>query len=158
MAHEHTPIPGYTISDDPARLQVDAIHAFLTRCYWSEGIPRATVERAIRHSLCFGVYAPDCAQVGFARVITDRTTFAYLCDVYILEPHRGRGLSKALLRSIDSHPDLQGLRRFNLVTLDAHGLYAQFGFAVPSKPERYMERLVPDIYQKAVAPSPARSQ
>lgn len=139
---------GYFVSDDRARLDVRAIHAFLTRSYWSPGIPLEIVERGIANSLCFGLYAADAAQAGFARVITDRATFAYLCDVYVLEEHRGRGLSKFLMRCVHEHPDLQNLRRFMLATADAHGLYSQFGFVTPSRPERLMERLDPEVYAR----------
>ena len=137
----------YEISADSARLDVDAIHAFLTRSYWSPGIPRATVARAIANSLCFGAFWQG-QQVGFARVVTDRTTFAYLCDVYVLEAHRGHGLAKQLMDRVMKHPDLQGLRRMMLATLDAHGLYAQFGFTALGAPDRIMEVLKPDIYSK----------
>lgn len=143
----HSP-DGYRISDDRAQLDVRAIHASLTRSYWASGIPLAIVERSVGNSLCFGLYAPDGAQVGFARVITDRATFAYLCDVYVLEEHRGRGLSKFLMRCIGEHPDLLGLRRFMLATADAHGLYAQFGFATPARPERLMEKLDREVYAR----------
>jgi GNAT superfamily N-acetyltransferase len=135
----------YEISTDPARLDVDAIHAFLTQSYWSPGIPRATVARAIANSLCFGVFWQG-QQVGFARMVTDKTTFAYLCDVYVLEAHRGRGVSKQLMAHVMKYPDLQGLRRMMLATRDAHGLYAQFGFTPLSAPDRIMEVLKPDIY------------
>lgn len=130
----------HLLSDDPARLDPAAIHAYLATSYWAAGITRATVERSLRHSLCVGAYDAAGGQVGLARVITDRATFAYLCDVYVLAPHRGRGLGKALIAAVMSHPDLQGLRRFNLLTRDAHGLYRQFGFVSPAKPETYMER------------------
>jgi GNAT superfamily N-acetyltransferase len=139
---------GYVVSDDRARLDVGAIHAFLTRSYWAPGIPLEIVERSVANSLCFGLYAPDGAQAGFARVITDRATFAYLCDVYVLEEHRGRGLSKLLMRCVHEHPELQNLRRFMLATADEHGLYAQFGFVTPSRPERLMERLDPEVYAR----------
>jgi GNAT superfamily N-acetyltransferase len=135
----------YEISTDPARLQPAAIHAYLTRSYWAPGIPRAVVDRAIAGALCFGVYAGD-AQVGFARVITDKATFAYLSDVYVLEEHRGQGLSKRLLAAIQAHPELQGLRRFLLATADAQGLYAQFGFRPLQTPERMMEIRHPAPY------------
>jgi GNAT superfamily N-acetyltransferase len=130
---------GFVISDDPARIDARAAHAYLTRSYWAEGIPFETVERSIRHSMPFGVFEPGGAMIGFARVITDRATFAYIGDVYILEPFRGRGLSKALMRGMLSHPDLQGLRRWMLMTRDAHGLYRQFGFENPAKPQNVME-------------------
>jgi ribosomal protein S18 acetylase RimI-like enzyme len=128
----------YDISTDRARLQLDAIHAYLTRSYWATGIPKDLVERAIANSLCFGLYLGD-AQVGFARVITDKTTFAYLADVYVLEAHRGRGLSKRLVEFILAYPELQGLRRFLLATRDAHGLYARFGFKPPIRPQSMLE-------------------
>ena len=137
---------GYLFSNDPARLQVRVIHGFLTRCYWAEGIPEETVRRSIAHSSCFGVYAGD-QQVGFARVITDRATFAYLADVFVLPAHRGRGLAEQLLRVILADPDLQGLRRFLLATRDAHGLYAKLGFSAIAKPEIWMEIAQPDIYR-----------
>jgi GNAT superfamily N-acetyltransferase len=129
----------YDISTDPSRLQLDAIHAYLVRSYWSPGIPKEIVARGIANSLCFGIYQGD-AQVGFARVITDKATFAYLADVYVLEAHRGQGLSKRLVAQILEHPELQGLRRFMLATADAHGLYAQFGFKPPAKPDNMMEK------------------
>jgi GNAT superfamily N-acetyltransferase len=142
------PIPGgYELATDPARLDVDAVHAFLTRSYWSPGIPRDVVERALNHSLCIGAYAPDGAQVGLARVVTDYATFAYLCDVYVLEEHRGRGLSKAMMRVVMSHPALVGARRAMLATRDAHGLYRQFGFEDVPDNGLLMQVLRPDIYQ-----------
>jgi GNAT superfamily N-acetyltransferase len=139
---------GYTISDDTARLDVAAVHAFLTRSYWAAGIPPETVERSLRGSLCLGLYDAAGAQVGLARVVTDRATFAYLCDVYVLEAHRGRGLSKRLMTAVAEHPDLQGLRRFMLATADAHGLYRQYGFESPKRPERLMEKLDPEVYAR----------
>ncbi|HKB91372.1 MAG TPA: GNAT family N-acetyltransferase [Opitutaceae bacterium] len=148
MAHEIVH-EGYLLSDDPARLDVNAIHAYLSRSYWAEGVPLNIVQQAVTNSLCIGVYSPDGAQVGLARIITDSTTFAYLCDVYVLEAHRGKGLSKALMRAIGTHPRLGTLRRFNLVTRDAHGLYTQFGFKPLDEPERYMEKLTPRIYKQA---------
>lgn len=138
----------YDVSTDPARLDIDAIHAYLTRSYWSPGIPRETVARAIAHSLCFGAYV-GTEQVGFARVVTDRATFGYLADVYILEAHRGRGVAKQLMATIMAHPDLQGLRRFMLATRDAHGLYEQFGFTEVAHPSRLMEIVRLDVYRNA---------
>ena len=135
----------YTISTDRSRLDVAAIHAFLTRSYWSPGVPLAVVERALANSLCFGILRGE-EQVGFARVITDKATFAYLADVYVLEAHRGKGLSKRLLEVVQAHEDLQGLRRFMLVTKDAQGLYAQFGFKELAHPSRMMEKVSPDVY------------
>lgn len=139
---------GYVLTDDPARLDVDAIHAYLTRSYWAESIPREIVARSLQNSLCLGIYAADGAQVGLVRVVTDCATFAYLCDVYVLEAHRGHGLAKAAMRALESHPRLRHLRRFQLVTQDAHGLYAQFGFKPVAHPERQMEKLDPGIYRR----------
>lgn len=136
----------YRISTDPGKFDLEAIHAYLVRCYWSPGIPRKTVERAVANSLCFALLH-GTEQVGFARVVTDSATFAYLCDVYILEDHQGQGLGKWLMQCLMGHPALQGLRRFSLATRDAHGLYRQFGFRELSKPEVIMEILRPDIYQ-----------
>jgi GNAT superfamily N-acetyltransferase len=138
---------GISISADPALLDLDVIHGFLKLAYWCEGLPREVIERAIRNSLCFGVYDHG-RQIGFARMITDRATYGYLADVFVLEPHRGRGLSKRLMQAIVAHPDLQGLRRWSLITRDAHGLYAQFGFQPLSQPERHMEILNPDVYKR----------
>ena len=119
------------ISDDKGRLDVPLIHRFLSEeAYWCLGIPLATLQRAINHSLCFGAYL-DGQQVAFARVITDKATFGYLADVFVLPEHRGRGHSKALVAAILAHPELQGLRRLSLATSDAHGLYAGFGFVPP---------------------------
>lgn len=116
-----------SLSNDPARLDVDAIHAFLTRSYWAQGVSRERVARSLERSLCFGLFDGE-RQIGFARVITDRVTFGYLCDVYVLEPYRGRGLGKRLVEAVRAHPDLQGLRRMLLKTRDAHGLYEPYGF------------------------------
>jgi GNAT superfamily N-acetyltransferase len=139
----------YEISADPARLDLDAIHAYLTRSYWSPGIPRDIVERAIRHSLCLGAYAaPGGAQVGFARVVTDQATFAYLCDVYVLEQHRGHGLGKRMMREVMSLPALTGARRVMLATRDAHGLYRQSGFIEAGRAGNLMEIVRPDIYSR----------
>ena len=137
---------GYTISTDNDRLDLPLIHSFLTRAYWSEGIPIETVRCAIEHSLSFGVYQNE-RQIGFARLVTDYATFAYLADVFIVEPFRGQGLSKWLLQVIMEHADLQGFRRWILATKDAHSLYRQYGFTELKWPERFMEKLVPDIYK-----------
>ena len=138
----------YEISTDPARLDFDAIHAYLVRSYWSPGIPLATVERAARNSLCFGVYQkPTGAQVGFARVVTDHATFAYLCDVYVLEAHRGAGLGKLMMREVMAHPALMGARRVMLATRDAHGLYRQSGFVEAGREGNLMEMVRPDPYR-----------
>jgi GNAT superfamily N-acetyltransferase len=134
------------ISSDPADIDFELVHRFLhADAYWCKGVPRAVLEKAIAHSLCFSAFI-DGRQVGFARVISDRATFAYLCDVFVLPEARGQGTSKALLQAIDAHPDLQGLRRFLLATADAHGLYAQYGFVPLTRPERFMERYNPDVY------------
>jgi GNAT superfamily N-acetyltransferase len=130
------------VSTDPSRLDLDVIHGFLSGSYWAKGISRDTVERSIEHSLCFGAYAGG-HQVGFARVITDRATFAYVADVFVLESHRGSGVGKRLMECIVSHRELQGLRRWTLFTRDAHGLYRQYGFGDARYPERLMERLEP---------------
>jgi ribosomal protein S18 acetylase RimI-like enzyme len=138
----------YEISTDPLRLDFEAIHAYLTRSYWSPGIPLATVEKAARNSLCFGVYEKSTgAQVGFARVVTDHATFAYLCDVYVLETHRGHGLGKRMMREAMAHPALAGARRIMLATRDAHGLYRQSGFAVAGSAGNLMEVVRPDMYR-----------
>jgi N-acetylglutamate synthase-like GNAT family acetyltransferase len=137
----------YEITCDNTRLDIGAIHRFLAQSYWSPGIPLATVERAIENSLCFGVLV-DGRQIGFARVITDKATFAYLADVYILPEHRGEGLSLRLMERIVQHPDLQGLRRLLLATKDAHTLYEKFGFKPLAAPERLMEIHNPDVYRR----------
>ena len=138
----------YLISDDPARLDATAIHAYLSRSYWCENIPLETVQRALQHSLCIGAYADTGSQVGLVRVITDHATFAYLCDVYVLEEHRGHGLAKAMMALTLRHPKLQGLRSWNLRTRDAHPLYAPFGFKPVDNPAGYMILRFPDVYRK----------
>jgi len=142
-----SPRDGFLISTDPARLDLDVIYGFLTNCYWAKGIPREIVARSIEHSLCFGIYDSQGTQVGFARVISDFATVAYLGDVFVLESHRGRGLSKWMMECIMQHPALQGLRRWILLTRDAHALYKQFGFTPVKSPGRYMELHNPDIYE-----------
>jgi GNAT superfamily N-acetyltransferase len=127
------------VSTDRARLDLDVIHGYLARSYWAAGVSRQTVERSIRHSLCFGAY-DDGRQVGFARVISDRATYAYVADVFVLEEARGRGVSKQLMACIMSHPELQDLRLWTLFTRDAHGLYRQSGFREGRYPERLMEK------------------
>ena len=136
----------FLISTDRARLDLTVIHGFLTSCYWSKGIPREVVARSIEHSLCFGIYDGSGAQVGFARVVSDYETVAYLGDVFVLESHRGRGLSKWLMECVMQHPALQNLRRWILLTRDAHALYSQFGFTPIETPERYMELHRPNVY------------
>ncbi len=138
---------GYSISDDPSLLDMDVIYNYIGKeSYWSAGMPRQILEKSVANSLCFGIYFQG-AQVGFARMITDKATFAYLADVFILKPHRGKGLSKRLMEVIIAHPDLQGLRRMMLTTRDAHGLYASYGFSPLRKPQNIMERHHPDVYK-----------
>lgn len=129
----------FIISDDSSRLDVDAICDFLSRAYWANKRPRHLIEKSILHSLNFGMYAGE-AQIGFARIVTDYSVFAYLCDVFIHEDYRGHALGKWMMECIVAHPDLQGLRRWCLVTRDAHGLYSQFGFTELSDPPRWMEK------------------
>lgn len=136
----------FEISTDPARITLRTVHEFLTNSYWAKGIPLETVQRSIANSLCFAIYRQH-QQVGFARVVTDRATFAYLADVFILEPYRGRGLSRWLMECIIGHPDLQGLRRWILATRDAHALYQQYGFTELKAPGRWMEIHCPDVYE-----------
>lgn len=140
----------YLISTDPARLDVPFIHAFLSASYWAEDIPFETVRRSIENALPFGLYHGS-DQVGFARVITDRATFAYLGDVFVIDSERGRGLATWLMEAIVAHPDLQGLRRWVLLTRDAHGLYRKFGFTAVNAPDRYMEIWNPDVYRRGTA-------
>lgn len=140
----------YLISDNPAQLDIAAIHAYLARSYWAENIPLETVQRAVHGSLCIGAYDADHAQVGLARFISDYATFCYVCDVFVLEEHRRHGLAHAMMSLAMHHPKLQGLRRWNLVTGDAHGLYEKFGFTPIRHPERYMERLDPEVYQRLI--------
>ena len=149
LNEEGTPvvIDGYRISEDISQMDLEVLHRYLSRSYWSEGIPFETMCKAFRSSLCFGILTESGCQVGFARMITDSATFAYLADVFILEEHRGKGLSKWLMETILSHGDLQGLRRMMLATKDAHGLYEQFGFESLASPEKMMELLVSDIYE-----------
>jgi GNAT superfamily N-acetyltransferase len=135
----------FVLTTDPGRFDRTAIHAFLTRSYWAEGIPREVVERAIEGSLSFGLFEGE-RQIGFARAVTDGATFAYLADVYVLESHRGRGLGRWLVECVMAHPDLQGLRRFMLVTRDAHEIYRPFGFEELRAPERHMERVLANPY------------
>jgi GNAT superfamily N-acetyltransferase len=134
------------VTTDRSRLDLDVIHGFLTTSYWARGVPRETVARSMEHSLCFGAF-DEGRQVGFARVVSDRATFAYICDVFALESHRGSGVGKSLMAAIMSHPELQGLRRWTLFTRDAHGLYRQFGFGAAAHPERLMEVVDRDPYR-----------
>jgi GNAT superfamily N-acetyltransferase len=134
------------VTTDRSRLDLDMIHGFLTTSYWARGIPREIVARSMERSLCFGAF-DEGRQVGFARVISDRATFAYICDVFALESHRGNGIGRSLMAAIMSHPELEGLRRWTLFTRDAHGLYRQFGFGAPGHPERLMEVVDSDPYR-----------
>lgn len=139
----------FLVTTDPARLDIDFIHGYLVRSYWSEGIPREIVERSLANSLCFSVHQAEMP-VGFARAITDYATFAYLADVFIIESHRGRKLAKFLMKCIIQHPQLQGLRRWTLATRDAHELYAQYGFRRLSNPGRFMEIHHPEAYKRSL--------
>lgn len=136
-----------TVTTDRTSMDLDMAHKFLASSYWAAGIPRDIFLRSVENSLCFGVFEND-RQVGFARVITDYATYAYLADVFILESHRGKGLSKFLMECIVAHPQLQGLRRWTLATRDAHGLYEKFGFTPLDSPDRFMERHSPDVYKR----------
>jgi len=137
----------FVVSTERELLDLDRVHAFLAECYWAKGIPRDVVVRSIENSLCFGLYAAG-RQIGFARVISDYATYAYIGDVFVIESFRGRGLGKWLMECVLEHPRLQGLRRWSLVTRDAHGLYAQLGFGPLKKPQNYMELHRPDLYQQ----------
>jgi len=159
LQYTHPDHPGYEIDTRRERVDVAVAHDFLSkRSYWSPGLPRQVLERAIAGSLVWGIYQTQStdetrlptngALVGFARVVTDQATFAWLADVFVLEAHRGTGLSKWLVSTIQSHPGLQGLRKFMLGTRDAHGLYAQKGFRPLANPTRYMEIARPNIYQE----------
>ena len=140
----------YFLSTDPNLLDVSLIHKFLSeQSYWAPGIPREIVERAIKNSLCFGLFH-DSQQIGFARFVTDRATFAYLADVFVVEAYRGQGLGKWMIERVLQHPDLQGLRRILLGTRDAHGLYQRFAFAPLAEPGRFQEIFRPDIYRNGL--------
>lgn len=138
---------GFLISTDKTKLDNEVIWQYLTRSYWFKGVKKPLIEKLIKNSLCFGVYHQN-KQIGFARIVSDFGTFAYLADVFILEEYRGRGLSKWLMFEIINHPDLKSLRRIMLATRDAHGLYAQFGFNKLEYPDRYMEVYYPDAHLK----------
>ena len=129
----------YRISTEQSELDFDVIYEFIANTYWANNIPKSTLKKAIEHSLCFGVYDPDNQLVGFARLITDRATFAYLADVFVIESHQGKGISKQLIETIVKHPEVVGLRRMVLATRDAHGLYAQYGFTAIDNPEIFMQ-------------------
>ena len=139
---------GYFLSTDKRLLQIDSIHSFLSvQSYWAKDVPKNIVEKSISNSLCFGIYL-NSAQVAFARVVSDYATFGYLCDVFVADEHRGKGLSKWLMEKIMQHPDLQNLRRFTLGTRDAHELYRKFGFREPDNACNNMEIRIADIYTK----------
>ena len=146
MPHHTVEHDGYEITDDRTRLDPAVIHGYLSdQSYWAKGVSLELVERSLANSICIGVYGPDRRQVGLARIVTDSATFAWLCDVFILPAHRGRGLGKALVAAVVSHPQLQQVRRIALGTLDAHALYAQFGFTPLAEPQRHMERRRPTV-------------
>jgi GNAT superfamily N-acetyltransferase len=147
---------GILVTTDPARLDLDTIHRFLSGSYWATGVPREVVERSIRHSLCFGAFEGD-RQVGFARVISDRATYAYVADVFVLDSHRGRGIGSRIMACITSHPELQNLRLWTLFTRDAHGLYRQHGFREARYPDRLMERRAERPYGLS-APGPTQEK
>jgi len=149
--------PEYSISTDRSRFDLELIYKFLTNCYWAKGVPRHIVQRSIENSLCFGVFTGN-RQVGFARVVTDYATYVYMGDVFIIESHRGQGLSKRLIKTIMKHPQLQGLRRWSLVTRDAHGLYEQFGFTPLADPAKYMELHNADVYKRPGRKAEANSR
>jgi len=147
MAYETTD-GGFTLSDDPARFDLARAHGWIsTQSYWAEGIPMTTFAKACAESLVVGAYAADGAMAAMARVVTDRATFGWICDVFVDETHRAHGLGKRLMTYLKAHPDLQGFRRLHLATRDAHGLYAQFGFTPLSRPESWMEIRDPDVYR-----------
>jgi GNAT superfamily N-acetyltransferase len=140
---------GYRISLDPAELQLEVIHGYLTRSYWSPGVPMHAVERAVRNSLVVGVYGPSGAQVGFARMVTDHASFGYLADVFVLEAHQGKGLGKALVQALMNMPEIKDLRTILLLTQDAHGLYEAYGFQRVKDPSPYMAIRRPGHYPPA---------
>ena len=140
----------YVVSSDPARLQLDVIHAFLVRSYWAKDVPREVIARSIEGSIAFGLYRGE-DQVGFARVISDQATFAYVADVFVLPPQRRQGLARWMMECILATPELQGLRRWLLVTRDAHALYRSVGFSPVSRPEGFMEISRHDLYRSAPA-------
>lgn len=143
---------GFTVCCDPSKFDFEVIHGFLSSSYWSPGVPRAVVEKAIANSLAFGLFAGE-QQIGLARVVTDYATYGYLADVFVVEGYRGHGLGKWLMECVMAHPALQGLRRFGLVTRDAQGLYQQFGFRELENPGRHMEIVRQDVYLATRPPS-----
>ena len=145
---------GFEVDDDQGRLQLDVVHAFLTEAYWSRGIPRHVVELALANSLVVGLYGPDDGQVGMARAVTDRATFAWIADVFVVPGERGRGLGRFVVQALLEHPQLRGLRRLMLATADAHDLYRAYGFAELRDPETYLVRTVEptDLYGTGTDP------
>jgi len=149
MSFETTTPDGFTISDDPVRFDIGLAHRWISeQSYWGKGIPYTTFATAIRNSLTFAAYAPDGEMAAMARVVTDRATFGWLCDVFVDEAYRGRALGKALMGYFKAHPDLRGFRRMHLATADAHGLYRQFGFSELTGADRWMEIRDPDVYTR----------
>ena len=140
-------ITGYKISSDTGDMDVSVIHGYISKSYWAKNIPLLTMEKAIKNSLCFGVFTDSGDQIAFARMVTDSATFAYLADVFVLDEHRGKGISKLIMKHIMEHPNLQGIRRMTLATSDAHGLYEKFGFKALNSPETFMELHQPDVYK-----------
>ncbi|HRD45002.1 MAG TPA: GNAT family N-acetyltransferase [Caulobacter sp.] len=152
MTFETTTGDGFTVSDDPVRFDIGRAHRWISEeSYWGKSIPYATFAAAVRGSLTFAAYAPDGEMAAMARVVTDRATFGWLCDVFVDEAHRGRGLGKALMAYVKAHPDLQGFRRMHLATADAHGLYRQFGFTELTGVDRWMEIRVSDLYTRGAS-------
>ena len=138
---------GYRIETGFEKMDLETVHGFISGSYWAKNIPLNVMRKAMEHSFCFGVFCPQGKQVGFARMVTDYATFAYLADVFLHQDHRGKGLSKYLMEYIFQQEELQGLRRMILATADAHGLYSQYGFTPIAMPEIYMECMNPDVYQ-----------
>ncbi len=149
MPHASTTPQGYSLTDDPAAFDLERGHGWIAgQSYWAAGIPLATFRRAVEHSLIVGAFAPAGEMAAMARVVTDRATFGWICDVFVDQAHRGAGLGKALMAHLKSHPDLQGLRRLHLATRDAHGLYAGFGFGPLTNTANWMEIRDPDVYRR----------
>lgn len=140
-------IQGYKISAQTQDMDLNVIHGYISGSYWAKNIPLKVMKKAIDNSLCFGIFTEAGEQVGFARMVTDKATFAYLADVFVLQPHQGKALSKWLMQVILAHPELSGLRRMALATSDAHGLYQQFGFKALASPQSFMELHQADVYQ-----------
>lgn len=141
-------VQGFKISTNNKDFDFEVIYKFISQSYWAAGIPRKTLEKAVSNSFCFGIFDEDKNQVGFARLITDKATFAYLADVFIVKSHQGKGLGRWLIKTIISHPEIHGLRRIMLATRDAHDLYSKYGFKPIEKPEMLMQIWEPEIYKK----------